>query len=79
MEQFETYRSDRLDLSHSSNKVGSVTHWDAKIHESVFRDLTNTIPNKAHKLRALWALFDDTSLLGNMILKRLYTEIKKSD
>lgn len=36
-----------------------------------------TIPNKAHRVRTLWALFDDESLLGNMIFKRLDVEIRQ--
>lgn len=57
--------------------MGSITHRDSQTHESVFRDLISTIPNKAHRVRTLWALFDDESLLGSMILKRLDVEIKQ--
>lgn len=57
--------------------MGSITHWDAKIHESVFRDLSVTILDKSHGVRTLWALFYDNSLLGNIILKGIYVEKKK--
>lgn len=48
-----------MNSSHLRRKVGSVTQWNAGIHEIVFRDLLTTIPNKAHRVRALWALFVD--------------------
>lgn len=57
--------------------MGSVIQWDAKIHKSVFRDLVTTVPNKAYIVRDLWALFNDESLLRNMILKRLDKEIRE--
>lgn len=56
--------------------MGSITKWDSRTHEIVFRDLTTTILNKAHRVRSLWALLDDESILGSMILKILDIEIK---
>lgn len=60
-----------MDLSHLRRKVGCITQRNARTHESVFGDLVTTKPEKAYRVRALCALFDDESMLGNMILKRL--------
>lgn len=47
------------------------------MHESLLKNLVTTILDKARRVCALWALFDDENLLGNMIMKRLESEIRE--
>lgn len=50
---------------------GSVSHWDMLTYEFVFCGLERTIPDNVHRCRTLWALFNNESEVGLIILEKM--------
>lgn len=77
IEKKPDYRVVQSTITKSTNKLsyglrrpaGSMTTWNAKLNETVIRDIELTIRDCAHRCRALWSLLDDESDFGKVTLR----------
>lgn len=51
-----------------------MNHWDREVQELVFHEIEISIPDNAHHCTALWALLNDESGIGRVILQKIEME-----
>lgn len=70
----ETRTSMNYGLCHT---LGSVRVWDAETCKNIFRDVEISVPYFSYILQVLWNIFDEKSVVGKLIIKKLEVEINK--
>lgn len=56
--------------------AGSISTWNAKLNETVIRDLELTILVCSHCCRVMWSMFDDDSDFDKITLRRMKQMVK---